>query len=90
MDVRFLVRADHQSRAHAEPHSGPDTISETGVAPAEGKPAKIADLFAGVRAYGLLGLVWFNADRRGDWRLNSPAAVAAFAEGAKTFRKPAS
>ncbi len=68
----------------------PILISETGVAPAAGKPAKIADLFAGVRAYGLLGLVWFDANRRRDWRLNSPAAVAAFAQGAKTFRKPAS
>ena len=56
----------------------PILVSETGVAPAAGKPAKIADLFAGVRAYGLLGLVWFNASQRRDWRLNSPAAVAAF------------
>jgi len=68
----------------------PILISETGVAPAAGKPAKIADLFAGVRAYGLLGLVWFNANQKRDWRLNSPAAVAAFAQGAKMFRRPAS
>jgi mannan endo-1,4-beta-mannosidase len=68
----------------------PILVSETAVAPAAGKPAKIADLFAGVRAYGLLGLVWFNANQRRDWRLNSPAAVAAFAQGAKMFSRPAS
>ena len=68
----------------------PILISETGVAPAAGKPAKIADLFAGVRAYGLLGLVFFDAKGVQDWRLNSPAAVAAFARGAKAYKRPAS
>ena len=68
----------------------PILISETGAAPAAGQPAKIADLFAGIRAYGLLGFVWFDANGIRDWRLDSPAAVAAFRRGAKTFKRPAS
>jgi len=68
----------------------PILISETGAAPAAGKPAKIADLFAGVRAYGLLGFVWFDADRKRDWRLDSPAAIAAFRRGAMALKRPAS
>jgi mannan endo-1,4-beta-mannosidase len=64
-------------------------ISETAVGPATGdQPGKIADLFAGVRAQHLLGLVWFDkAQDRGpyrqDWRLEGdPAALAAFRKGA--------
>ena len=45
----------------------PILISETGAA-GRWEAAKIANLFAGVRAYGLLGLVWFDADRQRDWR----------------------
>ena len=65
----------------------PILISETGAAPVANKPAKIADLFAGSRAYGLLGFVWFNANRTRDWRLSAPAAVAAYRRGAKTFKR---
>ena len=39
----------------------PILIAETGAVPAAGQPAKIADLFAGIRRYGLLGFVWFNS-----------------------------
>ncbi len=60
----------------------PILVSETGVLPKAGKPAKIADVFAGVRSYGLLGLVWFNV--RG-WRLDTKAAATAFAAGASQF-----
>jgi mannan endo-1,4-beta-mannosidase len=67
----------------------PILIAETGAGPAAGQPAKIADLFAGIRAYGLLGFVWFDANGIQDWRLDSPAAVAAFRQGAKSFKKPA-
>ena len=62
----------------------PILIAETGAAPSAGQPAKIADLFAGIRDYGLLGFLWFNSDGNRDWRLNSPAALAAFREGVKT------
>jgi hypothetical protein len=63
----------------------PILISETAAAPVAGKPAKIANLFAGVRAYGLLGLVWFDVDKNRDWRLAGPAAIAAFRRGARGF-----
>jgi mannan endo-1,4-beta-mannosidase len=68
----------------------PILISETGAAPAAGQPAKIADLFAGVRAYGLLGFVWFDADSHRDWRISGPAASAAFRRGAMAYKRPAS
>jgi mannan endo-1,4-beta-mannosidase len=58
--------------------SDPILISETGVAPRAGKAEKISNLFAGVRAYGLLGLVWFDSVAHEDWRLNSRAAIEAF------------
>ena len=54
LEVRFPVRADHQGRACADPR--PDTDFGDGRPPAARQPAKIADLFAGVRTYGLLGL----------------------------------
>ncbi len=60
----------------------PVLISETGVAPKAGQVAKIADLFAGVRADHLLGLVWFDAKGNEDWRIDTPAAFAAFAKAA--------
>ena len=59
------------------------------VSPTTNQPAKIADLFAGIRLYGLLGFVWFNSVHDKDWRLNNPAAIAAFRHGARTFHKPA-
>jgi mannan endo-1,4-beta-mannosidase len=61
----------------------PILISETGVAPSAGKPAKIVNLFAGVRAYGLLGLVWFDAVAHHDWRLDDQAAILAFRRAAR-------
>jgi mannan endo-1,4-beta-mannosidase len=68
----------------------PILIAETGVAPAAGQPAKIANLFAGIRLYGLLGFVWFDSINIEDWLLTSPAAFAAFRSGAKTYHGPAS
>jgi len=64
----------------------PILISETSVAPAADKPAKIANLFAGVRDYGLLGLVWFNSDKHRNWSISDPASAAAFRRGARGFR----
>lgn len=66
----------------------PILISETGASPAVGQAAKVADLFAGVHSYGLLGFVWFDANGKQDWSLSSPAAAAAFRQGAKTFDEP--
>jgi hypothetical protein len=68
----------------------PILIAETSAVPAAGKPAKIADLCAGVRLYGLLGFVWFDVNDAQDWRLSSPAAIAAFRQCAETYYRPAS
>lgn len=65
----------------------PILIAETGALAGPTQPAKIADLFAGVRLYGLLGFVYFDAKAgQDDWRLTSPAAFAAFREGASESR----
>ena len=68
----------------------PILISETSAAPTTDQPAKIADLFAGVHLYGLLGFVWFNSVHNKDWRLKDPAAIIAFRQGAKLLRRPSS
>jgi hypothetical protein len=68
----------------------PILISETSATPAASQPAKIADLFAGVHLYGLLGFVWFDSNEGVDWRLSTPAAIAAFRRGASTLNRPSS
>ena len=68
----------------------PIIISETAATPAIGQPAKIADLFAGVRLYGLLGFVWFDAVHIRDYRLSRPAAIAAFRRDALAHPRPGS
>jgi hypothetical protein len=73
--------------------SDPILVAETGATPAAGQPAKIADVFAGIHAYGLLGLVWFDAtdvQRHEDFAVSSPAALAAFRNSASTFTRPGS
>ena len=51
----------------------PILIAETGAVPAAGQPAKIANLFAGIRAYGLLGFVWFDSSDKHRRTSASPA-----------------
>lgn len=65
----------------------PILISET-AAPSANQPAKISDLFAGVRAYGLLGFVWFDVNKGPyqNWRISRPGAFAAFRRGAETLK----
>jgi hypothetical protein len=72
--------------------SDPILIAETGATTAAGQPAKIADVFAGVHAYGLLGLVWFDATNtnRQDFSISNPAAMTAFRTGASSFTRPGS
>jgi hypothetical protein len=65
----------------------PILISETAAARAD-QPSKIANLFAGTRAYGLLGFVWFNVDKEQSWQVASPAAVAAFRRGVMAYQRP--
>ncbi len=70
----------------------PILISET-AAPAAIQPAKIQDLFAGIRAYGLLGFVWFDVNKGHpyeDWRISSPTAFAAFRRGAEMLKESGS
>jgi hypothetical protein len=71
----------------------PILIAETGATPDSGQPAKIADAFAGMKAYGLLGFVWFdttNSEGQG-FGISTPAAFAAFRKGASsTYTRPAS
>jgi hypothetical protein len=65
----------------------PILLSETAVGPASGQFAKIANLFAGMRTYRTLGLVWFDKDQDNglyhqDWRIEGDeAAEAAFRLG---------
>jgi len=68
----------------------PILIAETGAVPAAGQPEKIADLFAGIHNYGLLGFVWFDtANSIGqDFGISTPAAIAAFRTGASTYHRP--
>jgi mannan endo-1,4-beta-mannosidase len=70
----------------------PILIAETGATSAADQPAKIADMFAGVHAYGLLGFVWFDATNNHgqDFSISTPGAVAAFGKGASTFVRPGS
>jgi hypothetical protein len=67
----------------------PILIAETGADVAADQPAKINDLFTGIRTFGLLGFVWFDEDVEGRaWRLSSPAAFAAFRRDAQAFLRP--
>jgi mannan endo-1,4-beta-mannosidase len=68
----------------------PILIAETGAVPAAGQPAKITNLFAGVRSYGLLGFVWFDTTNSigQPFGINTPAAVAAFRQGASSYHRP--
>lgn len=67
----------------------PMLLGETGAAPGAGQAAKINDLFAGTRAYGLYGFVWFDENTQGKtWRLNSQGAFAAFRQDARKFLRP--
>jgi mannan endo-1,4-beta-mannosidase len=69
--------------------SDPILIAETAVASTAGQSAKIANLFAGVRLYGLLGFVWFDSVHIEDWRISGPAAVAAFRRSVQTYDRSA-
>jgi hypothetical protein len=69
----------------------PVLLSEVAVGPQAGQARKILDLFAGMRQYGTLGLVWFDiAQHSGvyhqDWRIeDNPAAATAFRRGASAL-----
>ena len=67
--------------------SKPILLSETAVGPDADPFVKILDLFAGMRQYGTLGLVWFDKDQHDgiyhqDWRIeDNQAAEVSFKLG---------
>lgn len=69
----------------------PVLLSEVAVGPDAGQARKIPDLFAGMREYGTLGLVWFDiAQHQGtyhqDWHIeDNPAAEMAFRRAASAL-----
>ena len=56
--------------------------------PRAGQSLKIPNLFAGIRAARLLGLVWFDAVGTRDWRLRNAADAAAFRRATLTLARP--
>ncbi len=68
----------------------PILIAETGATPTAGKAAKVANLFTGVRDYGLLGFVWFDATHDRNWRLDNAAALGVYRREAKSYYRPTS
>jgi hypothetical protein len=70
--------------------SAPILIAETGALELADQPAKISDLFAGVRSYGLLGFVWYNSMNtiQQQFSLNGSAAITAFRKGASLYHRP--
>jgi hypothetical protein len=71
--------------------SDPVFLSEVGIGQVTGQAAGIPNLFAGIRKYHLLGLVWFDVTQHAgiyhqDWRLEGhPKAIAAFREGVQAM-----
>ena len=69
----------------------PVLLSEVAVGPKADQARKIPDLFAGMRQYATLGLVWFDiAQHNGvyhqDWRIeDNQAAETAFRRGASAL-----
>jgi hypothetical protein len=72
------------NQAHALAPGKPVLISETGIGQIAGQAKKIPDLFAGMRAAGVLGMVWFDENQHQgiyhqQWRLEGhPASLRAF------------
>jgi mannan endo-1,4-beta-mannosidase len=66
----------------------PILIAETAAPRAVGQPASIADLFAGVKKYELLGFVWFDNEADRNYVMTG-AAQAAMRRGASNYGKHA-
>jgi hypothetical protein len=63
----------------------PILVAETAISPQLGQAALMGNLFAGIKSYGLLGLVWLDATGNRDWRLTTPAAITSFTDAVKTY-----
>ena len=72
--------------------SAPILIAETGATSAAGQPGKIADVFAGMHAYGLLGLVWYDSTNSVGqaFGIDSSEGFDAFRKGASSITRPGS
>ncbi len=70
----------------------PILVAETGAVPNAGQSSKIADVFAGIHQYGLLGFVWFDATNNigQHFGISNAAAIAAFRKGASSYTRPGS
>lgn len=65
----------------------PAFIAETGAYPGSRMPQRIRGLFAGAARARLAGVIYFDLAGVHDWRLGrDPAALAAYAEGARKWR----
>ena len=78
--------------------SDPMLITETAAGTDIGQAAKVSELFAGIRTWHLLGLVWFDRNQaphhatryRQDWQLDgNPAALRVFRDDARAYLKQA-
>jgi Glycosyl hydrolase family 26 len=74
--------------------SAPVIVAETSVIHGPDAASQVTGLLNGIRANGLVGLVWFDTDKAGfknttdthDWRLqDDPAALAAFRAAVKDY-----
>lgn len=70
----------------------PVLISETAIGPEAGQMAKLPDLFAGIRANRIAGLIWYDQRQSGsvirqDWTLVGPA-IKLFREELKYSSRP--
>jgi len=65
----------------------PILIAETAALPTAGQPAKITDLFAGIRTYGLLGFVWFDSTSSvgQPFVISTPRAITTFRKNAAGY-----
>src|SRR5215472_4167479 len=65
----------------------PVYIAETGVAGGPSQSWQITGLFAALRQYHLMGLVWFDLNRKQPWRLEGrPAAIDAYRKAVAKLR----
>lgn len=61
-------------------------VAETGAYPGPGMARRVANLFAGAKAAGLAGVIYFDIARQRDWYLeDDPAALAAFGQAARGY-----
>jgi hypothetical protein len=70
----------------------PILLSEAAVGPRAGQARSIPDLFAGIMAHHLIGLIWFDVHQNAgiyhqDWTLHSAAAIAAFRRGVASLQR---